>query len=48
MPLVTENRKYKKEIKGLWKAKNYPKDPKKFQKNYKYIFNIFFKINSNF
>ena len=40
---LIENRQ--KTLKGLWKAKNYPKD---FQKNYKYSFNIILMINTDF
>ena len=28
-------------------GQKYPKDPEKVQKNYKYIFNIILKINTN-
>ena len=53
--LVAKNRKYSKNsdrkqtetLKDLRKVKNYPKDPKNFRKNYKYIFNIILKINTS-
>ena len=44
--ISTENRQ--KTLKGIRKVQNYPADLEKFKKNYKYIFNIFLKINMNF
>ena len=40
--------KQTKTLKGLRKTKNYPEDPEKFPKNYKYIFNIILKLNIKF